>query len=256
VNHDSLASELTQPRLGIVHLLVWMTGSAAILAAQRALGEWENHPLPHRAFYLTMAFAQSMVSGALVGSLAVGVGRRLQRRRFPVHPGQWIALLWGAMVVVLWLDVAAFKLVSRDTMRLSIDDPLSMWQFGSFAVVQLLTAAGCLGIALMGPWERRWRVLLVMLAAETGLSGLCTLAVAIRFQTDFMSASGIDGFLTAINLVQMIGGLVNVAILSLCVTVDLGRRVRRDWMHYVGVAAVLWNAASGWAYTLGGMALS
>lgn len=251
VNEDQFPREATvaaQPRLGVAHLLVWMTGSAAILAIQRAQGQWDGYPQAQRWFYLALAVPQSMVWGAVVGSLAVGIVRRLQGRIFPVHPGQWIALLWGSMAVALWLGMAVLFLLSDGTGASSTDDPLFKWQFGFFAALQVLTAATCMVVAGVGRLERRWRVLLVVLAVETALIGLCFFAVATLSAVDFMN--GLTGAFLAANLVQMLGGLATVAVLGVCVTGDVRRRIERDWMHYVGVAAVLWNVVWAWLQTM------
>jgi hypothetical protein len=77
-----------QPRLGVAHLLIWTAGSAAILAVQRATGMWEQAEGAFFWFMVAMAVPQCLIYGALLGSTAVGISRRVRGAIFPVHPGQ------------------------------------------------------------------------------------------------------------------------------------------------------------------------
>jgi hypothetical protein len=239
---------IAQPRLGIAHLMVWMAGSAAILATQRALGGWDEQPENYRTLHLAMTFPQSMVSGALVGSLAVGLTRLARGGPPLIHPGQWLAMLWGAMAIGAWGAYAVIRLANfhGDWAGSGGLGPLALL-FALNAGLSLLMTAACLAAAIRGTFPPRWRIVFGVVAAEQGLTALSALftAAMIVFRADFPHPAYM-----ANQWRQMGGAWLAVIALTAAVVKDWRQAIGRDWMHWVGVAGVVWRAAATTLYAV------
>lgn len=235
-----------EPRLGIAHFLIWTAGSAVILAVQRAFGSWSELPREYQAFYLALSLPQAMVYGAVLGSLAVGV-TRLGRGRlpFPIHPGQWLAMLWGVSAIGEWLAFATFQWRDEGQLLLGGAHNLAIY-VGAVAALNLLLGAGCVVAVVRGRFAARWTVALLAIMLQEVCAAAPGFAFAVLTLRDFSSL--LLTLLTAENTVHMAGGIVAALLILVAATGDARRHVRRDWMHWVGVAAVLWQGVAAWLF--------
>ncbi|HEV3025049.1 MAG TPA: hypothetical protein VGX76_21405, partial [Pirellulales bacterium] len=92
------------PRLSIQHLMGWTAATAVYLGISRTI--WADSLATQKAdpFSMFLWVAWSPVDGAFVAGLLLFVIRRLRRQHWPLHPGDWLLVVFGAQVC---LDLAA-----------------------------------------------------------------------------------------------------------------------------------------------------
>lgn len=222
-----------QPRLQIFHLLMWVTGSALILAVYRQsnMGQ-RGQTNASQIVWSALIVVQSMLYGGAVCSLPIYLARKLKGIPFPVHPGQWLLLISGVMHVLQFAHWGVLQLLDSTVMS-DLVLPRFVWA-GGYAVISV--TAVCLGIvaAVAQRDSRLWMAFFLIGSARHAVAVLWYLALA-------MFIDRLDWF-GPLNLVVSGGiGIVSAALL-LCIWQDLARGVRRDWMHWAGVAVQLGSA--------------
>lgn len=89
-----------QPRLGIIHIMLWTAGSAMILAMYRAMVDFDDMPEQARAQWYVMQIGYSIAYGAaLAGAILFAYRRLTKGTPFPVLPGHWLLLTWGLVFI-------------------------------------------------------------------------------------------------------------------------------------------------------------
>src|SRR5262245_24076441 len=87
-----LSPVLTQPRLSILHLMVWTATSAAMMALMRLPREVESQIPAH---YMIGRIVLAMYGGVALGGVAMAISRWFRKILFPTEPGEWLLLLQG-----------------------------------------------------------------------------------------------------------------------------------------------------------------
>jgi hypothetical protein len=219
---------LPQPnRLTIAHLMLWTLGSAIILGCFRALTdpaaelpEEVNRVLP---FY---QLGMSLALGAQVGGVLLFGWRRIAGRGgFPQQPGHWLLLVEGLSAIFV---VAAYGLYQL----LNWQDETSLYVYFALQIPNLLVCTIGYGLALgHTPADPPWRFAFGLCALLYG--GLCLvhlLAIGLwQFTADVRLSFGAWDVLGIVVLV------VNFA--------DRRTYSHRDFLHWVGIAALIANVA-------------
>jgi hypothetical protein len=214
-----------QPPLSIAHLLVWTAGTAVILAVGRVYFTFTELPESFRTYFNVQQLVYSPLAGAAVSSLILLVYRRLTSGPpFPAQPGHWLLLVHGLQTAVGWIA----HLVLVTLRRSYLDMP---------GVLVLVAVCGVGAVASgVACWRLRdrgaWRLYLLV-------SALLDLLVAGGWLFAFYAPYIGTGYMPFAPALQILGGLLlGLALLGL-VVVELVRGVRRDWLHWVGVALSL-----------------
>ena len=212
-----------QPRLGIIHIMLWTLGSAIILAMYRALADLSNMPEQARVQWYVLQVGYSTVYGAALAGVILFAYRRLTKgAAFPVLPGHWLLLTqgivftvgFGAYVVTWvlrnWLDVYSPMIYA-----------IGQWLAHNVAVVVVLVAI--IRLKDFGYWRVYFWASLVH--------------QAIRATASLLGAPvGGIFFWSLQRWIYGIGATVLVVWLLVVVAHDRRRGVRRDWLHWTGVA--------------------
>jgi hypothetical protein len=202
-------------------------------------------------FFLLLALPQTLFSGMLLGCLAVGVTRLVRGIPFFVHPGQWLATLWGMTTVGGWLVLAVYSLAT---------DPAPMsWAPVIFYVanmlIHVLFATGCAAAVIQGRFDRRWNAVLIVVAVQEVLAAAAGL---VLFCTMFMNSTLPNSPLIWVLAGTAITALSALILLPLLVAAAVGdrrRRITRDWMHWVGALGIVWKTAAAWMVLIGNLAV-
>ena len=216
-----------QPRLGIIHIMLWTLGSAMILAVYRALVDFANMPEQARVQWYVLQIGYSTVYGAALASVFLFAYRRLAKgAAFPVLPGHWLLLAQGIVFTVSFAGhVAASVIRNRfDSLSPAIYG-LGQWSAHSVAVVVVLVA-----IIRLNDFAY-WRVYFwASLVHQAIRSSVCLVGV--------LPGTWYFVFLLQ-RWIYAIGATVLVIWLLIVVARDWRRAVRRDWLHWTGVIVTL-----------------
>ncbi len=152
-SEPSDAAIVEQPRLGIIHLMLWTAGTAIVLTIDRIAQDLvpeESSPLDSIRPWMSAAWA--VVIGPAIATWAVLIRRRLRGIRFPTQPGEWLLLVSGASYVFSQLCTTIGQL-TQDADATQARLPL-LW----FAVSQIFPAVGYVIAALYNRRPRGWMV--------------------------------------------------------------------------------------------------
>ena len=228
-----------QHRLGIVHLLIWIAGVAAVLALYRAALEsgWLEVSAAGREEVRWWQTAYGLVYGTAISGMGLVIYRRLRGdRSFPAHPGHWLLVFGG---VAFSVDAAAFVLAKGMN---------SAWiaRFGGspglYYLQQWLAWGMALGVAIvvLARLRTAWNWWL--------LAGLVAVLIAVNFLThtlvmaQSLAQAGGSSIISGawpvylIHWARILGTAVCLA--SLPVVLGSDRRPR-DWLHWVGIVALV-----------------
>jgi hypothetical protein len=240
---DAAATFLTprEPRLSIMHLMIWTATSAAMMAffnlwtslqsssARASVAESLKSPV-----MMTMQTLWAMGTGAYLGGVLMFISRRLRGMRFPVQPGEWLMVTFGiGNLVNLTVYLALMAMDNRDQST-----------FGGFiifhSVRQLVHTAEFLMPAVMCKDSVAWRAFF-WVATAVSLLALGLVLVGIVDEMSFFRFFQ-PGIFRGVTL-----GICAL-IFALAVIGDLLRRTNRAWVHWVGVVSLAVLSLSNEAY--------
>jgi hypothetical protein len=228
-------AEPPQPRLSIAHLMLWMLSSAVFLALARFLPR--GVPEEMRTLLLFYQGAQAMINGAAVATVPIWITRLVRGGPpFPTAPGHYLALLGAGSCVTQVVG----NVVIQGLREIGVDD------YGYYLIISMLLAAlaGLMGLVCVIFCSRppRWMLVFVVIVLCKGLVVIAALATLASHRSGFVSARSMPQWAYWISTIA-----VSVAIVTAS-AIDLARRVRRDWLHYVGVGAYLAQAVTYWVF--------
>lgn len=214
------SGEPEQPRLGILHLLVWPAcvavylGILGLVFPTDASGRMPVHWV-----------LNAIGSGAALGGLLLWVARRLRGWRFPRYPGEYLLAALGlcALLFGLWYPLSGM-LVRRGANV-----------FPSNAVNIALTVV-LLGRVAVFVWAgvrvkvRRWRWLLLAIAVESALPAAMLWVGPLAYFRPLWLGYEVAQAAIVVWLVALSG-------------TDHLRGFRYPWTHWLGVAVPLWQGA-------------
>ncbi len=226
-----------QPRLGIIHIMLWTAGSAMILAMYRALIDLANMPDQARVQWYVMQIGYSIVYGAaLAGVILFGYRRLTKGAPFPVLPGHWLLLTWGIVFIVGSVGHAV-----QWAVRVWFDSypPLvyGLAQWLSHTVAASILLVAIIRVKDSSYWRMYlWASLVLQLIqADAGL-----------MQVPAMTMS----FYLLQRWIYGLSAAVLVPWLLVTVARDWRRSVRRDWLHWTGIVVTLSGPVLFAIYTL------
>lgn len=239
-------------RLSILHLLMWMTGSAVLLALRSEEGRFQLHEDSQaweEVLAYVLAAGMAINGGVALASLGMLVQFGFRRSSpFPRHPGHWILIALGLTSVVRiggWL-YEMYGMPRTSNYSANIDRWLQV-QLVTF-MISLFVRGVILGLATKTIDARGWRILFklsaaahVLFAAVTLIAWSETLAAKPKGHTDPM-----------LSLIYSATRLEHLIFPAVCFVLMLAEwRRKRDLMHYVGlivlyVIALQWLAHTVW----------
>ena len=240
------------PRLGIIHLLAWLTVASALLGTERSVQILEkaaSHPDKFTAHYLVLDSIRVVALAAGVVGLAALVRWRSNGRALPLAPGHWILAAEGTALLATYL----VQIVQRVIVAI-LDNPNDRISYlPAFGLLALIAAAQMFMFALAvsrcaekGSWQVILGILAIAAAAKMTLDVILFLIFGEWLRPPFPL------FEFYYPAPAVVAGLA--AGPALIYTVYDAFRFRRDWLHGLGVTLVLVNGltwvgywvASGW----------
>jgi hypothetical protein len=212
-------------KITILRLMVWTAGSAVVLALHRQLAALPNNPDNSEPWLRTLdTLIPSTVQGAAIASLLLVVGRLFNKGpKFPRQPAHWLLVISGIYAVASLFGY----LVLYESFR---QDP---WMYIIYYRLPMLGLATVLIIFALTQMPVRADWLLVCLAWLASFFVLIVVACA-RLAPELREAAAI--------LEACIAMTAN-ALFVIPVLVDHALGVKRDHLHFVGIAVRLGLAA-------------
>ena len=207
--------------MGIIHLMIWITGVAVYMGFSKALTE--GTPLSLQGASPLLWGLQSIAAGTSVAGLTLFLFWRAQGWRFPAYAGEYLLATFGLFYVCSLLMPLAYWLIVATSGELPGSPWDSVWMRLYCAL--LYSASGVLlivGAMLSRP--ARWRFILIYFGALLLANAMSVMAHGLQWFTILHAASVI----------------FTLSLLVVCV-MDLVQRVRYPWTHWLGPAVCLWS---------------
>lgn len=203
------------PRLGIGHLLLWISCCAVYLVLLRQTG-----PKSPTWDVSVIFVLHALGHGAALAGWLVFVARWPRRRRWATEPGFWLLATFGAVAVAR----IVLGLIPRDLFH------------QDEAVLSAITCCLLVLPALDRETPPAWK------------AAFCLLAVVLA--TPLLTAVGQMAFGYGGGAWEVAGKYFGYARLPVCalivavpVVVDRRQKNRHTWMHWVGLVVLLWILA-------------
>ena len=104
-----------QPPLSISHLMLWILGSALILAVHHFYDNSRAIPGPLESYWRFHKVADSFLYGIQIAALLVFAARLIARNGPPPRePGHWLLVKSGGSIVIAWGTGFVRHLLFRD----------------------------------------------------------------------------------------------------------------------------------------------
>ena len=220
---------LVPPRIGIIHLLAWVTCTAILLKFNTGMEMLSAPPsnavtLPQPFFYQGIHAARCILNGALLVGASVLFHALWRREKGRFQPGHWILAINGVSIL-LWclLNFAAVLILAGDLRMLG--------SFGMYLNIVSLSfhAIATAWAAWKLPEHGRWTIYL-------GMSSLNAAYHAWGYPISFIPFLRSPGFLHLLIFLRIYcEPLLGLSCLA-AVILDSVRGPSRDWLHWLAVA--------------------
>jgi hypothetical protein len=215
--------EPEQPRLGILHLLVW-TACVAVYFSIATSFRSDDY-VPRLEASLVLAVGVEMGRATALGGLLLLAARRYRRLPFPSQPGETLLVLLGVGSAT-WLGMRFLndRAVNAAPMSLLLCQVLAASAMVALGVLYLAAAIRTRSL--------RWRVYF----ATVLLGGILSILLPLFL---------IRGWGPGPNAVaaSLHAWLLPFAVLLVVAVKDAAQRPRYRWTHWLGVGIGLWNGA-------------
>ena len=221
MDREEASPQPQEPRLSIMHLLVWTACVAGYFSFDRVLYLGGQEQDFGWAAVLTLFYGLGM--GTALAGLALLVSRRLCGFPLAKHPGEYLLLATG----VSSLDSAMMQMLA-----VHFDQWSSTRHMLTAVDLSCVIVGGLiLLIAAIRVKVRRWRVFFVIVMITAVLQQLLLIVIARSFSV------GVVGITS-----EVVPQIATVA-LMVVVLMDLCGRKRYPWQHWLGVGLRLWFSA-------------
>lgn len=224
MNADLQAPPTARPRLGIIHLLLWMACVAMSFAFRNTYAGLYGSP-QRGADMFDVVFG--IGAGTAMAGAVLFAAWRLRGIAFPIHPGEFLWVLYGLAEVLHWMHQGLL-------LCLEIMGAIS-WAPTRPVIVhilrpELLWPVMCCWpvLCLKDRWWRAW----FALSLVTGIVAAYFL-VAYFLRLPYVHPH------VGLRLVTVMGGVFIVAVMR-----DLLRHRKYPWTHWVGITVVVWESVA------------
>jgi hypothetical protein len=203
-------------RLGIIHLLAWITCSAILLKIDTAIGiigpfDTKKGPGLNGLFQYLMVMLAAVYSAGFVSAVSLWNTKRKCKEGF-LQPGHWILIIDSVMV--LFAHLFLFNSNPR----------LAHIYGGVEGLSYLIGAAGCVIAVRKINAASQWWIFFISLCVYRGICGMAKLLIVNQGPLAFEAT-----------IVSTFCAVVLFCVYCYTVYLDLHNRRHRDRMHWLGV---------------------
>ena len=225
------AREPEQPRLGIIHLMVWTTCAAVYFSLISTLRRaFES---PDDGVDIALWVAYGLGSSAALGGLPLAASRRWRGLPYPGQPGETLLLLLGVGAATNMLGYLLVMLAYSDDWS---DSGISTGLYVGFTCCNVLFLGVLYLIAVVRTKSLRWRLFFVAKPLVVVITYVLPVAITSFFAT--MRWYAIFSHGPEILLSAFLVGIAAKDFREHVLT-----RVQYRWTHWLGIAVQLWSGA-------------
>lgn len=212
----------TEPRLGIIHIMIWTACIALAFAITRSLGVWQQIGEQWDASETLLQIGSAaFVCGHCVffatalGGVLLWVARRRRRFAFPRHPGEWLLAAFSVSLMLTQTTWIAMLALDPLVVQSGSDFGPGIWivLYLGFMLFQAAASTGLFAFAAVRTQVARWRVFFII-AAVIQLSQI-------------------------LSCIYYFALLISSGALIVALIKDRKQRARYPWPHWLGVAFYL-----------------
>lgn len=216
---DRVGASRGFPRLRIAHLLLWTFCTAVFLTLERYWLSTGYMPEEYQPVRAVTGLIEAIVNGAaLSGTIVLLTARVSDGPPWLRAPGHWLMLARAFGACFIWLPSTILSLIG--------DVDSDIVQFFDCGV--LVISIGVFLLAFKQQQERRWKIFFAALFALTAVKLIANgilLVDVFHFEV-----------FERLHLAYSLGDVVLCPWILAVALIDVKRGVRRDWLHWVGVA--------------------
>lgn len=208
-----------EPRLGIIHLLVWTACVAMVLGSDQTFSAVFSHGQDKSGVILARGLA-ALGSGAGLGGLFLWGWRRRHGRPFPRHPGEYLLVVIGLSAILSMLMegvLCALVVPVKEAI------PSTSWLLPVWTCSDALACGAMYSVAAWCVTAWRWKAAFLVCLTVTILRTLISL---------------LDAYSSVSWLVVSLP--TDLAIL-IAILIDLRHRLRFPWPHWLGIVIFYWD---------------
>lgn len=214
-----------EPRLGIIHLLVWTACVAFLLGINQSFPS--SFSPGDRANRISLAFGiQSLGAGAGLAGLLLWGWRRYRGRAFPRYPGEYFLVAIGLTVALsvpftIWFCFLAASVGTRGGLS-SAMRMVTGWIWAQTILFGIVYLAAAIRMK-----ATRWRLVFL----------LC-LGIAIARRSDILLR------LFPIFPTWLALSFAGDVFLGVALWLDWRQKLRYPWPHWLGIAIIFWDTVA------------
>jgi hypothetical protein len=218
-------------RLGIGHLMLWMTTCGLVLTGYNVLNDPRDFTPAEWAFSSVFQLVMSLGYSLALTAVIVLLARRTQGdRRFPTQAGHWLAIMGVITLAIDGGSLAAVKLYAA-WRGIPWSNYWNTYQAAAWGLGTMIGLLLLVGVRQ----EWRWRAVVAGIVAFTGLHAVVyALAVGGVY---------IHWMLDAFEMCTLAILILGMATIAWAAYGDLSEHAGRDWLHWGGAAAWISLAA-------------
>ncbi len=236
------------PRLGIIHLLGWTAISAVLMKVAKWSGQFEWLP-EHVSGWIRISFAtnrytlMAVISAGIVGMYVLSRSRHRDRSA-RLQAGHWMVVNMTVSSILSMIIFTIFFVTGRWLDALpdpSWIEPLMPLLIAGSAIPEFLLSTLWIVAAIRMREIFAWKAMFGFFAISAVVSGLYYISIFYEINTSLVSS---------FTIVLRITAMLTLVFLSTVVSMDLRRRTRRDWLHWLGVVTVFITSILTIAHTI------
>ncbi len=231
------------PRLGIIHLLAWITISAVLFSFDAVL-KFLGMAIETPEFFRDLHFVDTAGMAAGIVGLVTLVRWRARHECGRLAPGHWI------LIAAVLANLLSYGLdtVYQLLQPLAIPDRISL---AALAVASTLIELAIMAVYIFAAGrireKRGWKLIFMSLVFAAAIAASRKASFALVFFGLFPTIVSFEAL-----IVLFTAGVeaITALILGIFVAIDLSR-VRRDWLHVLGVAMFILSSLTTVGYAVG-----
>jgi hypothetical protein len=225
------------PRLGIIHLLAWVTVAAILMKFNLAIETFRtNLPDQSENFRLAMKIfdaVHAIYHAAMLVGGTVLLLDRFRRKPGRLQPGHWIVGI-QSLFILAFIFANLLNILLQDSHDYGTNNFLILFYAGIDFLISLALLGG--SFRLLEPLRWKWCL---------GCLGLQSLFFCVHYLSIIvcLNSRSLSEFLRFFDNVAILVLLSTALFVLIVMIVDIIKGCRRDWLHWLGAIHPLFLAA-------------
>lgn len=234
---DTLIEYYQPPRLGIIHLLGWITFAAVMMKFNLSIEV--NGAGPLKLSELLILINKLIKAGSAIGSAAIVTGGivfwmdRFRRKPGKLQPGHWIVAVYSLAIPVEMFFMYLISYMQAGSRQFSYQTFLVYFNLAWAIPISFALGWGILRL----PGPRRWKWGMGLLSSQ--YLGIILFFI-VFWLTGNSSSRGVNKSFDFVTLLKWLVPLMTYFVYAVAAfylllnIIDIVKGLRRDWLHWLG----------------------